>query len=207
MLAANHVGAIDGPLLAVFAPRPVHALTKQEMFAGALGSFLRASGQIPLDRFRPDPGAIRTCLRVIRDGGAVGIFPEGISHSSGRLEPLRTGAARMALTAAAEGVEVHLVPVGINLEQKTTFRSRVTVAYGEPFPVGPVTRGAQENGAKSLTHEIATHIRALLIEELRDERVTMLPLMPGRDVHGSGFSDLDTDNAYFLPAVEIVSYR
>ena len=29
-------------------------------------------------------------------------------------------------------------------------------------------------------------IRALLIEELRDERVTMLPLLPGRDVHGSG---------------------
>ncbi len=29
IFAANHVGVIDGPLLAIFAPRPVHALTKQ----------------------------------------------------------------------------------------------------------------------------------------------------------------------------------
>ena len=65
------------PLLAIFAPRPVHALTKQEMFEGRLGRFLRASGQIPLDRFHADPGAIRSCLRVVRDGGAAGIFPEG----------------------------------------------------------------------------------------------------------------------------------
>ncbi|HET9859173.1 MAG TPA: 1-acyl-sn-glycerol-3-phosphate acyltransferase, partial [Nocardioidaceae bacterium] len=27
ILAANHIGVLDGPLLAVFAPRPVHALT------------------------------------------------------------------------------------------------------------------------------------------------------------------------------------
>ncbi len=34
ILASNHIGIIDGPLLAVLSPRPVHALTKQEMFAG-----------------------------------------------------------------------------------------------------------------------------------------------------------------------------
>ena len=51
------------------------------------------------------------------------------------LEPLRTGAARMALSAAAAGVAVQLVAVGINLEQKTAFRSRVTIAYGEPMAV------------------------------------------------------------------------
>ena len=51
IFAANHVGVVDGPLLAIFAPRPVHALTKVEMFRGRLGRFLRASGQMPLDRF------------------------------------------------------------------------------------------------------------------------------------------------------------
>ena len=37
ILACNHVGVVDGPLLAIFAPRPVHALTKQEMFKGCHG--------------------------------------------------------------------------------------------------------------------------------------------------------------------------
>ena len=67
ILAANHIGLLDGPLLATYAPRPVHALTKQEMFAGRLGGFLRGTGQIPLDRFATDPGAVRTALRVVRD--------------------------------------------------------------------------------------------------------------------------------------------
>ena len=55
ILAANHIGLVDGPMLATFAPRPVHALTKQEMFDGRLGGFLRGTGQIPLDRFAADP--------------------------------------------------------------------------------------------------------------------------------------------------------
>jgi len=77
VVAANHIGVIDGPLLAIFAPRPVHALTKIEMFEGPLGGFLRLVGQIPLDRARTDPQAIRTSVQVLEAGGAVGVFPEG----------------------------------------------------------------------------------------------------------------------------------
>lgn len=108
ILAANHVGILDGPLLATYAPRPVHALTKSEMFDGRLGGFLRATGQISLDRFAPDPGAIRTSLRVIRDGGAVGIFPEG-TRSSGELDRFHHGAAYLALVTGAPVVPVTLI--------------------------------------------------------------------------------------------------
>ena len=48
IIASNHIGLLDGPLLAAFAPREVHALTKKEMFEGRTGTFLRAVGQIPL---------------------------------------------------------------------------------------------------------------------------------------------------------------
>ena len=108
ILAANHVGLVDGPLLATYAPRPVHALTKSEMFDGRSGGFLRATGQIPLDRFAPDPGAIRTSLRVIRDGGVVGIFPEG-TRSSGELDRFHHGAAYLALVTGAPVVPVTLI--------------------------------------------------------------------------------------------------
>jgi len=56
IFASNHVGVIDGPMLAIFAPRPVHALTKQEMFRGPLGWLLPRLGGIPLDR--SNPGAV-----------------------------------------------------------------------------------------------------------------------------------------------------
>ena len=68
ILASNHVGVADGPLLAIFAPRPVHALTKQEMFKGFMNGFLLGAGQIPLDRFNADPLAVKRCLRVLRSG-------------------------------------------------------------------------------------------------------------------------------------------
>lgn len=105
VLAANHAGVIDGPLLAIFAPRPVHALTKSEMFAGRLGGFLLRSGQVPLDRFRTDVAAVRSCLRVLRDGGVVGIFPEG-RRGSGELERFHRGTAYFALAAGAPVVPV-----------------------------------------------------------------------------------------------------
>lgn len=108
ILAANHIGVIDGPLLATFAPRPVHALTKQEMFSGPLGAFLRRAGQVPLDRFHPDPAAIRSCLRVVRDGGVVGIFPEG-TRGAGRLERFHHGAAYLALVTGAPVVPVTML--------------------------------------------------------------------------------------------------
>ena len=108
ILASNHIGIIDGPLLAVFSPRPVHALTKQEMFEGRLGRFLRASGQIPLDRFHADPGAIRSCLRVVRDGGVAGIFPEG-TRGDGELHRFHHGAAYLALVTGAPVVPVTML--------------------------------------------------------------------------------------------------
>lgn len=108
ILAANHVGIVDGPMLATYAPRPVHALTKRELFDGRLGGFLRRTGQIPLDRWAADPAAIRTSLRVIRDGGAVGIFPEG-TRSSGELERFHHGAAYLALVTGAAVVPVTLI--------------------------------------------------------------------------------------------------
>jgi 1-acyl-sn-glycerol-3-phosphate acyltransferase len=105
VLACNHVGWLDGPLLAICAPRPVHALTKREMFDGRMGAFLRGSGQIPLDRFGADPGALKACLRVLGDGGAVGIFPEG-TRGPGNVDTVFAGAGWLAARAGAPVVPI-----------------------------------------------------------------------------------------------------
>src|SRR6185436_10446751 len=101
------------------------------------------------------------------EGAAVCLFPEGISHSTGRLEPLRTGAARMALTAEHGGTRVALVPVGLNFERKTAFRSRATVIYGAAFSCGDLADPATDvapPAVRLLTDRIAERIRLLLVE-------------------------------------------
>ena len=69
----------------------------QPRLVGTLaGVELRLCGQVPLDRFRTDVAAVRSCLRVLRDGGVVGIFPEG-RRGSGELERFHRGTAYCAL--------------------------------------------------------------------------------------------------------------
>ena len=166
LLLPNHPNALlDPALVMATADRPIRFLAKSTLFQTPLKPILRAAGAIPVFR-RQDQGVdtsknAETFAAVdaaLHAGQAVCLFPEGISHSTGRLEPLRTGAARMALSAIAAGVPVQLVPVGINPDRKTEFRSRMTVIYGRPFSVAPATSVAD------LTTEIAHHMRRLIVE-------------------------------------------
>ncbi len=137
IFAANHVGVIDGPLLAIYAPRPVHALTKIEMFSGVLGRFLSAAGQIPLHRFSADPAAVKAAVRVLRDGGVVGVFPEG-TRGSGELERFHRGAAYLAHVTGAPIVPVLLFgtrdPGGASSSLPRR-RGTIDLVFGTPFTV------------------------------------------------------------------------
>ena len=73
------------------APRRVHALTKQELFTGRTGRVLRAVGQVPVHRTQVDPRAIKTAVRVLRDGGASRSSPKA---SAGTASSPRPGPAR-----------------------------------------------------------------------------------------------------------------
>jgi glycerol-3-phosphate O-acyltransferase/dihydroxyacetone phosphate acyltransferase len=174
LLLPNHANAlIDPAVIWATAGRDVRFLAKSVLFEGPLKPLVAGSGAIPVYR-KIDQGAdvsknTETFAAVdaaLGDGDAVCIFPEGISHSTGRLEPLRTGAARMALSAERAGVRVALVPVGLNFERKTAFRSRVTVVYGPPFSCADLLAGETKgpHTVRLLTDRMTEHMRRLLIE-------------------------------------------
>jgi 1-acyl-sn-glycerol-3-phosphate acyltransferase len=172
LLLPNHPNALLDPALVIAtARRPVRFLAKSTLFKSAFGPLMRAAGAIPVYR-KQDAAEVQRNAEsfaavdaALARGEAVCIFPEGISHSSGMLEPLRTGAARMALSAAAAGADLHLVAVGINLERKVAFRSRVTIAYGQPMAVtnaaGPPSN---KDSVHALTAGITERMRSLLVE-------------------------------------------
>lgn len=139
VLAANHVGWMDGPMLAACSPRPVHALTKLEMFDGPLGPFLLRAGQIPLDRLNVDPRAIRLALAVLRRGDVVGVFPEG-TRGSGDMTNPRAGAAYLALVTGAPVVPVSFLGTRLPGGSSSSIPprgSRVAITYGEPLHLEP----------------------------------------------------------------------
>jgi len=139
IIASNHLGLIDGPLLAAFAPRPVHALTKKEMFEGSTGMALRAVGQIPLSRYEVDPAAIKDCLRVLRDGGVVAIYPEG-TRGAGEFSQIQHGVAYLALVTGAPVVPLALFGTrdpGGHLDSVPQRGARFDLVYGSPVYLEP----------------------------------------------------------------------
>ena len=173
LFLANHANALLDPAVVwATAGRDVRFLAKSTLFETPLKPLLSGAGAIPVYR-RRDEGVdvsrntemFKAVDTALADGDAVCIFPEGQSHSQGRLVALRTGAARIVLAAEAAGTRVALVAVGLNFERKTRFRSRVTVAYGSPFSANDLLpRTADDQGAvRLLTDRIAAHMRWLLV--------------------------------------------
>ncbi len=177
IFAANHISVLDGPLLAVFAPRPVHALTKNEMFRGRMGRFLRRSGQIPVDRFAADAHAIRTALRVLRDGGAVGVFPEG-TRGDGELHRFHHGAAYLALVSGAPVVPAIFLgsrDPGGGIDSTPTRGARIDVVFGPS-----VTLDAQPwPRSQGMVRDASMLLRERLLETLDEARE-----ITGRDLPG-----------------------
>lgn len=89
-------------------------------------------------------------LEKLAAGGAVGIFPEGGSHDRTDLLPLKVGVALIAYSALEkDGINVPIVPVGLNYFRAHRWRGRAVVEYGRPITIEPSTlKSFKAGGAK-----------------------------------------------------------
>jgi 1-acyl-sn-glycerol-3-phosphate acyltransferase len=150
IVAANHPNAlVDALVVSTTVPRRVRLTAKATLFEHALlAPLLRAVGVVPLRRAQDQRSAARAhaapvarnadafalVVEALCAGGAVLVFPEGISHDEPDLAPLKTGAARMALAAHAAGATgLVILPVGLVFEEKERPRSRLLVRIGTPI--------------------------------------------------------------------------
>jgi len=190
VLVANHIGIIDGPLLAALSPRPVHALTKAEMFHGGTGRFLARAGQIPVDRFHPDPRAVRTSLRVLRDSGVVGVFPEG-RRGDGELHRFHHGAAYLALVTGAPVVPAIMLGTrepGGDADSRPARGSDVHLTFGDPVWVEPQPWPR----STGMVRETSALLRERLLVVLDEARELTGCQLPGRLPPGQYEDDPDT---------------
>jgi 1-acyl-sn-glycerol-3-phosphate acyltransferase len=166
IMAANHSGLVDGPVVMGLAPRPAHFMVKKEMFHGISGVILRAVGQIPVDRTVADRTAIGTTLAVLARGDVVGVFPEG-SRGAGDVAAVLAGVTFLALASGAPVVPVACLgtrPEGGGPGRLVRPFSRLAVVFGEPFtlqaPAGVPRREANRLLTEQLRQRLAAHVHA-----------------------------------------------
>lgn len=107
-------------------------MAKKEYFDNKkVAWFFKKTGCIPVDRSKKDDKAVTAALSVLKDAGAIGLFPEGTRNKTEKfLLPFKYGAVSMAKKTNA-----YIVPFGITGDYK--FRSKnLKIRYGKPFKVG-----------------------------------------------------------------------
>jgi glycerol-3-phosphate O-acyltransferase/dihydroxyacetone phosphate acyltransferase len=104
----NHPnGLVDPALVFVSLPRRVSFLAKSTLFSIPVGGFLlRTLEALPVYRRIDAPAdmtknlrTFQACRELLGRGRCIAVFPEGVSHNETKLQPLKTGAARIALGA------------------------------------------------------------------------------------------------------------
>jgi 1-acyl-sn-glycerol-3-phosphate acyltransferase len=177
ILAANHIGVLDGPALIAFTRRLTFALVKREAFTGGVGRFLSYLGQISLNRREIDPQAIRRAIQVLRADQVLAVFPEG-SRTGGEVAWARRGAAYLAMVTGAPIVPVAILGTrepGRSKNQVPGLRKSIHLVYGEPFAVPktpwPRRKAAVAHWTSVVRERLADHVVAA-------QALTGLPL-PG----------------------------
>lgn len=175
LLAGNHTGLVDGPLVYFTSPRAPMLLAKAELFVGPWARALGWLGQIPVHRGQPDRTALKQGLAHLADGGVLGVFPEG-TRGSGQLEEVAHGLAYLALRSGAPVVPIAVVGTAAawpKSRRLPRFRAPVTVVYGPPITLDvegdPRARRTVGIAAEQLRLALVDHLRTALTSS-RDPR-------------------------------------
>jgi 1-acyl-sn-glycerol-3-phosphate acyltransferase len=111
VFAANHISALDIPVLFDNLPTQFRIIAKKELFRYPfLGWHLRRSGQLPIDQENTSSSirSLRKAAETLRQNMPLVIFPEGGRSNTGQIQPFMSGAFYIAIKG-----QVDVVPIAI----------------------------------------------------------------------------------------------
>ena len=113
---------------------------------------------IPVDRHNMDMAAMRACLKTLKEGHMLGIFPEGTRHKEGVMQDMETGVSMIALRSG-----VKLLPAYIS-RRPGLFR-RVHVYFHDPVSIKDIAaRGINKEACDAVMERIAGVYREMVAE-------------------------------------------
>jgi 1-acyl-sn-glycerol-3-phosphate acyltransferase len=167
LIAGNHSGFLDGPIVMIMLTRPSSFLVKSELYDSPVRRVLAFARQIPIHRGTPDRAGLRAGLDFLDRGGVLGVFPEG-TRGSGELASIQHGIGYLALHGKCPIVPVVCTGTAEALPKGKAFpklRAPIEVVFGEPFTLevdgDPRTRATVADAAEQIRQRLLAHLGAV----------------------------------------------
>ena len=161
LVVANHSSVLDPPLVGGVCPRQLTFLAKAELFrVPGFGALIRALGAHPVRREGSDAAALRTAQRLLAEGKALLVFPEGTRGEEGRLREAKPGAALLAMQTGVPVVPAYVAgsgrawPRGRRLPKP----AKVVVTFGPPLRLPRATGPGRKEQYEAASRQIMAAI-------------------------------------------------
>ncbi len=188
LLACNHPNSFfDALLLGAYFNKPVHFLARGDAFRNPFAvKILTAFKAIPIYRLREgkqylalNDATFEKCTAILKEGGIVLIFTEGLCLHQWKLRPLKKGTARIALNVWKEEEmqqRFRVLPVSFNYSSFKSFGKNVVIHFGMPLGYNqPLNQATEAEQMLELNRNISAELeKGMLIEENDDGSVRFL---------------------------------
>ena len=164
LLVSNHISVLDPPLIGAVTPRPLTFLAKAELFdIPIFGRFIKAVNARPVRRGGSDARALKDALRVLEEGRALLVFPEGTRGPEGVLRAAKPGAGMLAVLSGAAVVPVYIVGSGRAMPRGAALPrpGKIRVRFGAPLHFKTGSGGERKETYRAAADEMMRAIAQL----------------------------------------------
>jgi len=174
LIACNHPNSfLDAIILAALFKKPIYSLARGDVFKKKWISRILTSLNI-LPVFRISEGAenlntnydtFAKCREIFKQNGVVLIFSEGLCINEWKLRSLKKGTARLAFSAWEEGIDLTVIPTGINYQSFRSFGKNIQLNFGTPILKNSFNMTESEGANTKLFNEqLKNELKSLVVE-------------------------------------------
>jgi 1-acyl-sn-glycerol-3-phosphate acyltransferase len=169
LVTSNHIAILDAPLIFSLIKRDdaTGLVAKKHQRNAVIHWVVNKVGGIWIDRTRPDIQALKECQDYVKNGGLLGIAPEGTRSKTGGMIDPKPGVAFLAARLAVPIIPIAITGTENAREILRLGRPKINVNVGKPFYLPPIDRKNRDASLNQNTDEIMCRVAALLPHEYR----------------------------------------
>lgn len=171
ILAMNHQSFLDPPLAGIACDREIFYLARKSLMKWpVLGALFPKMNVIPVDERGGDMSALKTVIRVVREGNGTVIFPEGTRSRDGRLQEAQSGLGLVVSKTLAPVVPMRIFGAydAFPANARGVNWTPITVVVGEVMRFGGEdVKGDPKEVYKRISDSVMDRIRALEMPKAR----------------------------------------